>query len=207
MPMKSLLGPESQWYFYKKAYLPIDICPLFMLLLLLPCDALVRRGVEQLVARRAHNPEVGGSSPPPATIFISALPALHGGVAQLARAFGSYPECHVFESHRRYHNKKSRNRDFFHFIIRNSLENCPHSWPGQRPANSLCRAETGLRAEIDGKSTIHVPALQVQQPANRSNQCPPRFAAGVGKAAASPCGGPAKSPALTKAAPKKGPAP
>ena len=26
-----------------------------------------RRGVEQLVARRAHNPEVGGSSPPPAT--------------------------------------------------------------------------------------------------------------------------------------------
>ena len=26
------------------------------------------RGIEQLVARRAHNPEVGGSSPPPATI-------------------------------------------------------------------------------------------------------------------------------------------
>ena len=25
------------------------------------------RGVEQLVARRAHNPEVGGSSPSPAT--------------------------------------------------------------------------------------------------------------------------------------------
>ena len=25
------------------------------------------RGVEQMVARRAHNPEVGGSSPPPAT--------------------------------------------------------------------------------------------------------------------------------------------
>ena len=25
------------------------------------------RGVEQLVARRAHNPEAGGSSPPPAT--------------------------------------------------------------------------------------------------------------------------------------------
>ena len=26
------------------------------------------RGVEQLAARRAHNPEVGGSNPPPATI-------------------------------------------------------------------------------------------------------------------------------------------
>ncbi len=29
-----------------------------------------RRGVEQLVARRAHNPEVAGSSPAPATNFI-----------------------------------------------------------------------------------------------------------------------------------------
>ena len=27
------------------------------------------RGVEQLVARRAHNPKVGGSSPPPATKY------------------------------------------------------------------------------------------------------------------------------------------
>ncbi len=29
-----------------------------------------RRGVEQLVARRAHNPEVAGSNPAPATIFL-----------------------------------------------------------------------------------------------------------------------------------------
>ena len=28
---------------------------------------MIHRGVEQLAARRAHNPEVGGSSPPPAT--------------------------------------------------------------------------------------------------------------------------------------------
>ncbi len=28
----------------------------------------LHRGVEQLVARRAHNPKVGGSNPPPATI-------------------------------------------------------------------------------------------------------------------------------------------
>ena len=27
----------------------------------------LHRGVEQLVARRAHNPKVGGSNPPPAT--------------------------------------------------------------------------------------------------------------------------------------------
>ena len=78
------------------------------------------RGVEQSVARRAHNPKVGGSSPSPATIF-SRIPfgmrvaKQYGGVAQLARAFGSYPECHVFESHRRYHSEKSRRSGLFPF--------------------------------------------------------------------------------------------
>ena len=33
----------------------------------LPLHSQMYRGVEQLVARRAHNPEAGGSSPPPAT--------------------------------------------------------------------------------------------------------------------------------------------
>ncbi len=28
---------------------------------------------------------------------------MYGGVAQLARALGSYPSCHRFESSRRYH--------------------------------------------------------------------------------------------------------
>ena len=31
------------------------------------------RGVEQLVARRAHNPEVGGSSPPSATKSVTVV--------------------------------------------------------------------------------------------------------------------------------------
>jgi hypothetical protein len=44
-------------------------------------------------ARRAHNPEVAGSNPAPATS--------KGGVAQLARAFGSYPKGSGFESLRR----------------------------------------------------------------------------------------------------------
>ena len=78
------------------------------------------RGVEQSVARRAHNPKVEGSSPSSATnadvaqsaerilgkdkvtssiLVISSI----GGVAQLARAFGSYPECHWFKSSRRHH--------------------------------------------------------------------------------------------------------
>ena len=37
------------------------------------------RGVEQLVARRAHNPKVAGSSPVPATKYFS----INAGVAQL----------------------------------------------------------------------------------------------------------------------------
>ncbi len=37
------------------------------------------RGVEQLVARRAHNPKVVGSSPTPATIFLSLN---HADIAQ-----------------------------------------------------------------------------------------------------------------------------
>ena len=44
-------------------------------------------------ARRAHNPEVVGSNPAPATS--------KGGVAQLVRAFGSYPKGSGFESLRR----------------------------------------------------------------------------------------------------------
>ena len=35
----------------------------------IPVSGTKYRGIEQLVARRAHNPEVGGSSPPPATML------------------------------------------------------------------------------------------------------------------------------------------
>ena len=33
---------------------------------------------------------------------------IYGGIAQLARAFGSYPKCHRFESSRRYQTRKHR---------------------------------------------------------------------------------------------------
>ena len=33
---------------------------------------------------------------------LTGVPVEYGGVAQLARAFGSYPKCHRFESSRRY---------------------------------------------------------------------------------------------------------
>ena len=38
----------------------------------MPTFAVQHRGVEQLVARRAHNPEVRGSSPLPATNALKA---------------------------------------------------------------------------------------------------------------------------------------
>ena len=57
-------------------------------------------GWSSLVARRAHNPKVVGSNPAPATIsYFNDC----GGVAQLARACGSYPQCQQFKSVRRYH--------------------------------------------------------------------------------------------------------
>ena len=83
------------------------------------------RGVEQSVARRAHNPKVTGSSPVPATnvwnadvaqsaerilgkdkvtssiLVISSI--YIGGIAQLARACGSYPQCPEFKSLCRHH--------------------------------------------------------------------------------------------------------
>ena len=52
-------------------------------------------------ARRAHNPKVAGSNPAPATNF--------GGIAQMARARGSYPRCHWFDSSCR-HQKRIRLR-------------------------------------------------------------------------------------------------
>ena len=84
--------------------------------------------MEQLVARRAHNPKVRGSSPLPATNYvmcadvaqsverilgkdkvtgsIPVISSIYGGVAQLARACGSYPQCPEFESLRRHQNDK-----------------------------------------------------------------------------------------------------
>ena len=81
--------------------------------------------MEQSVARRAHNPKVEGSSPSSATnadvaqsaerilgkdkvtssilVISSTLTVSNGGIAQLARAFGSYPECREFKSPFRHH--------------------------------------------------------------------------------------------------------
>ncbi len=89
------------------------------------------RGVEQSVARRAHNPKVVGSSPAPATNCVGyadvaqsverilgkdkvtssilVISSIYGGIAQLARANGSYPLCPEFKSLCRHHNEIKRN--------------------------------------------------------------------------------------------------
>ena len=83
VPEKSeMQGLKIIWYLKCHA----DLISVFSIML---C-----RGVEQLVARWAHNPKVVGSSPSPATKY--------GGIAQLARAFGSYPKRRRFKSYSRY---------------------------------------------------------------------------------------------------------
>ena len=46
----------------------------------------------------------------------------YGEVAQLARAFGSYPKGHVFESHLRYQQKRTvyKNSSFFMYFNKNN---------------------------------------------------------------------------------------
>ena len=45
-------------------------------------------------------------APPICYIKSCLVEVTHGGVAQLARACGSYPQCHRFESSRRYHHRR-----------------------------------------------------------------------------------------------------
>ena len=45
------------------------------------------RGMEQLVARRAHNPKVGGSSPPPATKSVTVVDTISATVIFCLYAF------------------------------------------------------------------------------------------------------------------------
>ena len=60
-------------------------------------------------------------------LSVAADATEYGGVAQLARAFGSYPECHWFESNRRYHIKHSASAGcFFYCTLLHYLAFCRH---------------------------------------------------------------------------------
>ena len=60
-------GLKIPWDLSRIGSSPISGTTLFM-----PAATyILYRGVEQLVARRAHNPEAGGSSPPPATMLCN----------------------------------------------------------------------------------------------------------------------------------------
>ena len=55
--------------------------------------AIKYRGVEQLVARRAHNPEVGGSSPPSATNKKNRKTIVFSGFVVLFSLFAEYAKA------------------------------------------------------------------------------------------------------------------
>ena len=83
-------------------------------------------------ARRAHNPKVAGSNPAPATNF--------GGIAQMARARGSYPRCHWFDSSCRHQKRirlrpiKSKNRSKERIFLFLTRFICPcQKPPGRQP--------------------------------------------------------------------------
>ena len=50
---------------------------------------------------------------------------INGGVAQLARAFGSYPKCHRFESSRRYQNSLPKGREFYPWRVGQAVKTPP----------------------------------------------------------------------------------
>ena len=54
---------------------------------------------------------------PPQGAFEIPPPQPFAGVSQLARESGSYPECHWFESDRRYHSKPFRLKDLDGFFF------------------------------------------------------------------------------------------
>ena len=60
--------------------------------------------IAQSVEQRTENPRVGGSIPPLGTMNY------YGGIAQMARAFGSYPKGHRFDPCCRYHVLFFRNK-------------------------------------------------------------------------------------------------
>ena len=64
------------------------------------------------------------------TGFFASFTYTYGGVAQLARAFGSYPECREFESPRRHHQKCTRKGAFF--LSMRQGENLPRSRQAER---------------------------------------------------------------------------
>ena len=66
----------------------------------------------------------------------------YGGVAQLARAFGSYPECHWFESSRRYQFGKHRKMLSFIWPVGQVVKTPP--FHGGNTSSSLVRVTRRL---------------------------------------------------------------
>ncbi len=126
-------------------------------------------------ARRAHNPKVAGSNPAPAT---------NGGVAQLARACGSYPQCHWFNSSHRHQGFKAVHRPggpLFSYR--------PHRFSYRRFCRSLfshCRSPLPRCLWLSG-SVRRVSPLTVGHPAHGPSHSPPDGPQGLRIAARKAC--------------------
>ena len=83
-----------------------------------------------------------GLTNPQSFCYSSPCPSwgIHGGVAQLARAFGSYPECHWFESSRRYQFGKHRKMLSFIWPVGQVVKTPP--FHGGNTSSSLVRVTT-----------------------------------------------------------------
>ena len=57
-------------------------------------------------------------------LIITCAHHLDGGIAQLARACGSYPQCHWFKSSCRYHAGRAFTRPVFHTVFRSARPYC-----------------------------------------------------------------------------------
>ena len=61
-----------------------------------------------------------------------------GSIAQLARAFGSYPECHRFESYLSHHKKRSRKATVFLISPVSPIRLFPFSSPVSSQVRGFC---------------------------------------------------------------------
>ena len=72
-----------------------------------------------------------------ASILYNHSCSVNGAVAQLARAFGSYPKCHRFESSQRYHVRRSLIHSVFAGAAKTSYPQAPSSFPNRTPFAGL----------------------------------------------------------------------
>lgn len=116
------------------------------------------RGVEQLVARRAHNPEVEGSNPSPATINPSESVDSDGFSLVFITFLGSLFLLFLFDPNRDPYGILSCSLETGHdSLAQSSLEAA-----GEQVSHGFCRLPLGCRGHV-GVSVQGEPGAEVPQ--------------------------------------------